>query len=393
MKKLLKALLCGCLLAGCTSAPKETAASASAAAETPVRAMWFSWVEYRDLMQGLDAGQFEEKTVRIVQDMASVGTNEIYLHASAFTDAFYDSSIYPRSTWAADTSYDPLALFLKAAHSAGMKVDAWVNPMRSYTLEEASSQASGQIRQWIQENSEKIRPVDGRWYLNPAYADVRDLIVSIPLEIVRSYDVDGIVLDDYFYPDQTAYNFDSYAWSQKNAEQEISQEDFRRENVNTLIRKMHDALKKENPDLSFGISPAGNLDYDVNTVYADPSAWIKEGTVDYLAPQLYWGFNHPTKPFEDTLKQWEDLTAGTDVKLIPALAAYKCGVTDTWAQDAENEWIDSEDILSRQITMVLEHGNAGYSLYNYKSRFAPDDGVRENVEKEIVNIKSVLGLQ
>ena len=81
------------------------------------------------------------------------------------------------------------------------------------------------------------------------------------------------------------------------------------------------------------------------------------------------------------------------MKLIPALAAYKCGVTDTWAQDAENEWIDSEDILSRQITMVLEHGNAGYSLYNYKSLFAPDDGVRENVEKEIVNIKSVLGLQ
>ena len=246
------------------------------------------------------------------------------------------------------------------------------------------------IRQWISENNERIRQVGDLYYLNPAYGDCRNLICSVIDEILNSYDVDGIHMDDYFYPSGVEKKFDAYAYSLSLRENSgLTLDDFRRNNVNALVKQIYDTIKKHGPSLMYSISPSGNIDNNHQLMYAWPEDWVADRTVDELIPQIYWGFNHPVKPFESTLQDWKNIVGDSGIRLSAGLAAYKVGSVDAGAGDASSEWVDNSDILGRQVQYALSQNCVGAAFYNYGTLFVPSDEIKENVDNEIAHIKSV----
>ena len=398
-KALLAVLLGISTLAGCAGTepaeqPSQTVTESAAAAEEEQKTvgMWFSYLEYRSMCAGMSEEEFQAFTETAVSNMKRLGVNTLYLHAVAFTDAFYDSDIYPRTAILPGIDYDPFAIFTASAKQAGMQVHAWINPMRSVLAEEAGNLPEDFIiRKWIDSNDERVRQNGDRYYLNPAYPEVRQLIVSIAEELAQKYDIDGIHMDDYFYPYGTQKNFDAYIYSLAQKENEgLSLEDFRLNNTDQMVRELHDAVKQINPELEFGISPAGNIDNCIQLLYADPNHWVEQGTVDYLIPQIYWGFLHPIKPYEPTLQEWKAVVEGSDVDLLIGLAAYVIGARQSVSEDeaVNNEWVDNDDMMARQMQVAFDSGCPGVVFFSYSSFFAPDPDTQEIVDNEILHIQN-----
>ena len=397
-RKILCAVSAACVLfsAGCAKNEPEAAAVPS---ETPAEheatiGMWFSYLEYQSLCAGMDEEAFTEFVKEAAANMKSVGVNTLYLHTVAFTDAFYDSEIYPKSAVLDGVEYDPFKIFMDAAKAEDISVHAWVNPMRSVLVSEAGSLPSDSIiRTWIESNDERVRQNGDRYYLNPAYPEVRSLITSVVSELLELYHPDGIHLDDYFYPYGTEKNFDAYIYSRMQEENEnLTLEDFRRNNVDLMVKEIHDTVKAFDQNVEFGISPAGNIDNCINLLYADPHHWVEQGTVDYLIPQIYWGYLHPIKPFEPTFQEWKAITDGSDVRLLVGLAAYVIGLRMNLSEDdtINNEWVDNDDMMARQMETVFSEGGDGTVFFSYSSLFAPDPDTTEIVENEIIHIKNFL---
>ena len=190
--KLLLSILLGIAFSACQAEkPKEPATVETPVSEEPAQktiGMWFSYLEYRSMCRGMSEEEFRSFVDTAVQNMQDLGINALYLHAVAFTDAFYDSDIYPRTAVLGDISYDPFAIFSMRAKDAGMQVHAWINPMRSVTVEEAGSLPEEfVIRKWIESNDERVRQNGDRYYLNPAYPEVRELITSVAKELIEKF--------------------------------------------------------------------------------------------------------------------------------------------------------------------------------------------------------------
>ena len=218
------------------------------------------------------------------------------------------------------------------------------------------------------------------------------MIVNGVKELVQNYDIDAIHFDDYFYP-TTDVVFDSKAYEKSG--KELSLDDWRRNNVNTLIHKVYEAIKAIDENMEFGISPQGNIDINYNKQYADVKYWIEnEGYLDYIMPQVYYGFKNSV-PFAATVEEWADLASQSDVDLYIGLAAYKIGQEDQWAgEEGMDEWIvDGGDLLKRQVEFCRDlQGDSykGFSLYNYGTLFQPEQSVKELVEEEKENLKTIL---
>ena len=222
-------------------------------------------------------------------------------------------------------------------------------------------------------------------YLNPAEQEVRELVINGIREVLQKYDVDGIHFDDYFYP-TTDPEFDmaSYEKYKSGAENPLELSDWRRSNVNALISACYTAVKYYDKDILFTVSPMASVEKNYNELYADVSAWAKNGCVDCIIPQLYFGFDYPEPEFrfENLIKKWIELAAENDgVELKIGLAPYKIG-TDS-EQDRE-EWNESADIIARQARKCRESGGvSGYVLFSYSSLFS-SNGLnvkqRENLE-------------
>ena len=201
--------------------------------------------------------------------------------------------------------------------------------------------------EWLSTNHVKVIKNKGIFY-NPASDEVKKLIINGVEEIVKKYEVDGILLDDYFYPDDTI-DLEDY----KRVENTISIADFRLSQVNELISGIYQAIKNVKSDILFGISPDGNIENNYNSHYADVKKWLAEdGYIDYIMPQIYYGFQHDTKPFIKTINEWQNLIHN-DAKLMVALSLYKAGKPDTYAGSAKNEWIDSNNIIKKQDGSVM----------------------------------------
>ena len=396
---LLAAVLLFCT--GCKKPQGTEAISASALPEnTPekidtVYGVWFSYLEYRSLCQGMSEEEFSAFCDHAIEEMQGLGLNRLYLHAIAFTDAFYDSKIYPRTAVLPGIEYDPFAIFSKKAKAAGIGVEAWINPMRSVTPEEiASLPEDFIIRKWVEDNDERVRQSGDRYYLNPAYPEVRALIVSAAEELIDLYDIDGIHMDDYFYPYDTKRNFDAYVYSLAQEENpDLSLEDFRMNNVDLMVKELYEAVKKKNPKLYFDISPAGNIDNCITLLYANPYHWCDMHIVDYLIPQIYWGFLHPVKPFEPTLQEWKNVAGDSGVGILPGLAAYNIGLRFSLSEDEEvnREWENSDDIMARQTSVSLAEGCPGVVYFSWSSFFQPDEATAEIVNRETEHLREVIG--
>ncbi len=373
MKRLV-ILLIACVLL-CSSGCKKEETDVTDVEETI--AMWISFLEYQENELPLES--FVETTVTNCKEL---GVNTLYVHTSAFTDAFYESKIYDQNE--AIVGNDPFAMFVKEGHKQGLKVYAWVNPLRSVEVEkietlDITKSGSKQLMEWAKTNDERLRQVNGRYYLNPAYQEVVDLVKEVVLEQIHAYKIDGVILDDYFYPDGVDQRFDAYVYSKVLKENEaLERSAFRIQATNHLVDELHQTCKQEG--LPFGISCSGNIQNNLELLFADPYAWCENKYVDFLAPQIYWGYQHPIKPFKETFEEWAVIAK--DIPLMPALAAYKCGVEDVYAKDGKDEWIDHSNMLAMQTKTCLDHNGRGVSYFRYHSMYQPSSGVDMSNEIE-----------
>ncbi len=328
---------------------------------TEQNGMWLPYMGFENYMYGKRSEEFRSAAREILEKAKESGVNTVYFHVRPNGDSYYDSEIFPRGVYF-DGDYDPLAIMTETAHSMGISLHAWINPLRLQT-EEQMNELDGDfiVKKWVDEGSPNVRLIDGRWYLNPAYDEVIDLVSEGVDEILAKYRVDGIHIDDYFYP-TSAPEFDSEAF-EASGESDLSA--WRRNNVNRLVRAIYDNVKKHGGRLKFGISPQGNIDTDVEKLYADVELWCREGGyADYIVPQIYYGFRNEACPFEPTLRRWEELCSDSDISLIIGLAGYKVGEKDQWAgKSGENEWIEDPDVLKKQIELVEESSADGYAIY------------------------------
>lgn len=347
--------------------------------------MWISYLEYDRIMKNADEASFTSSLGECFDNIAALGCNTVYFQVRAYGDAYYDSSLFPKGDRLTG-DYDPLKIAVKLAHDRGLSIHAWINPMRLMT----DSQMSGLgtdcvIGKWYNDSSKKgtyIVESSGRWYLSPAYSDTISLICDGIREILTGYDVDGIQIDDYFYP-TTDESFDREAYSASGTALALS--DWRRETVTKMVKQLYLTVHGANPTAVFGISPQGNMSSDFDTLYADIYTWCgSSGYCDYICPQIYYGFENSTLPYAETVDSWAKLT-GDNISLVIGLAAYKSGTEDTYAGHGKNEWLNSSDILSRQRDLT-EIYSAGYAFFRYDSLFEPAQSVSAHVNKELENL-------
>lgn len=359
----------------------------SAPEETSVRAVWIPVMHYADWMTGRSEEAFRRKVREVFAQCRDLGLNTVFLHVRAYADAYYCSSLFPTGAYLTG-DYDPLEIMTEEAHDAGLSIHAWINPLRCQTPEQlAALDKTYPLRQWYEDdilNGTRIVRVDGRYWLNPAYEEVRQLVCDGVSEILEQYAVEGIHIDDYFYPTQDAA-FDAEAFAESGYG-ELGE--FRRASCNALVQALYDTVKAHDPNCIFSISPQGNLDADRETLYADAALWYsEEGYCDWMIPQLYYGFENQTCPFVQTLAQWQALPDAAE--LIVGLAAYKIGNEDVWAGSGSLEWVNDPEVLSRETELVLDQG-LGISYYSFDTLFSPDAHEADMVGAERERIRSLL---
>lgn len=348
-----------------------------------MKAMWISYLEYGSGAK--TEAQFTKKINTMFDNCVSYGMNTVIVQVRPFSDAMYESAYFPWSKYASgtlgnDPGYDPLQIMVELAHQKGLKIQAWVNPYRITlgSTNVASLPAGHPAKKWRNNSSETVKrrvlSYGGNLYYNPSSASVRTLIVDGVKEIVQNYDVDGIHFDDYFYPNLgTDYktNFDApeYNTYVENCEAKGTTPktivQWRRSNVNTLVKKVYAAVKEIDPNVEFGISPAGNINnlLSSSAYYVNVKTWMaNSGYVDYICPQIYWSFQNSTCPYAATVDKWAALKTSDSVKLYIGIAVYRAG------SDVEKEWANSDDVLKRQI----EYGRgvssvSGFAFYRYDS--------------------------
>lgn len=324
--------------------------------------IWYPYMDYADYMQGKSAEEFRSSVREKFTQAQAQSINTVYVHIHPCGDAYYNSEIFPRGAYL-DGDYDPLQIMIEEAHELGLSVHGWINPLRCQTVEQMKALPDDFIvKQWAETRmGSTVNIVGDRYYLNPAYDEVIDLICREIDEIVRNYNVDGIHIDDYFYP-TTSPDFDRSAF-EVSGSTDLSA--WRLENCSRLVHAMYESVKRADSDILFGISPQGNINADYSSQYADVRLWCScAGYCDYIIPQIYFGFENETCPFSETLAQWEDIVTREEISLIIGLAAYKLGSEDKWAGAAgELEWIEDPDIITKQIEAVANSSADGYALY------------------------------
>lgn len=354
------------------------------------RYVFISYIDY-SYLKGKDENILKEEINKMVLNIKENKFNGIILQVRAFSDAIYYSKIFSPSLYIVNNENDKLKLdmldyFIKLSHENNIKLIAWINPYRIRSNNDISSISGNNIvNKYLNTSSVEIK---NGIYFNPAKDEVLDLIIKGVLEIVKNYDVDGILYDDYFYPSKTC-DLNDYKLYKLNGGLK-SLEDFRRDNINKLIRKTYEKIKEVNSDVLFGISPSGNMNNNYNTEYLDINYLIENKIVDFIMPQIYYGFDNTNLPFVNTVNSWSNLVKDTNIKFYVALALYKSGLEDKYAKTGINEWINNNDIISKQIIVSRNTYNyEGFSIFRYDYLFNSKKDNKQLLD-EVFYVKKLL---
>lgn len=324
---------------------------------TQIHGVWVSTVSNIDYPSkpGISAEQLRAEADAFLDRAVELRLNLIVLQVRPMGDAYYQSDIYPQSSFisgeqgkAPDENFDALAYWVEGAHKRGLQLHAWVNPYRvtvgKKKLEDLAENNPARMHpEWTFQHGDRI-------YLNPGLPEVRQLVVDGMVEIVKKYDVDGIHIDDYFYPERNLTEdeetFKQYGQDFDNIE------DWRRYNVDLLIQAAGEAIHKARANVVWGVSPAGiwanknsnplgsetrgNQCY--YNLYADVRGWIKKEWIDYVVPQIYWHIGLNIADFSILTDWWSDVVKDTNVKLYIGMAPYRVdpkSKTEAWRDCSE----------------------------------------------------------
>ncbi len=361
-----------------------------------VKGVWISYIELSEILTGQSRDSFRKNISAVFDNCVDLGINTVYVHVRSHSDSYYRSELFPWSkyvtgTLGSDPGFDPLEIMINEAHSRGLSFQAWINPLRGCSTSQLSSYGSYPVYSYATGTGtagKYVVDVNGTYYLNPAYDEVTELIAAGASEIVANYDVDGLHIDDYFYPTTDA-SFDSSAYS---ASGYSSLSDFRFANCDRMVSELYTAVKSANPTAVFSVSVQGRIDNNYNQLYADVRKWCTNpGYLDVIIPQIYYGFENSAAPYQATLDEWEQLAQKGGIPLVAGLSVSKIGIEDTWAGSGKYEWINNNDIISRQLSAAKKCSSyGGFALYSYRSIFSPDSTVGSAVNKEITALKDII---
>ena len=381
--------------------PKTTTANISAgvseeiaspeASQKQIYAVWLTYSEIGSLVKGKSEAEYRKSIEDVFKNLKENRINTVFYQCRAFCDSFYKSDIFPVSKYIASDSkkiaYDPFEIVLEKAEEYEIAVHCWVNPYRvSYDSDIKNLPSDSPARKLYNEDKNSLIICEKGFFLNPAKAESRQLVLSGIKELLGKYKISGIHFDDYFYPEADKINDNSLYEEYKKQGGTFSKNEWRRENVSALVSGVYSLVKSVDNNMIFSISPGADIEKCKNVFYADVEKWCREeGFVDYIIPQIYFGFENENMPFEETMKTWETLASKAKVKLVCGLAGYKCGNVDENAGTGKNEWNENVNILSRQYEQLLKNPVwQGFSLFSYSYCFG--DNVNEISKKEIKNL-------
>ena len=266
---------------------------------------------------GLDAAAAQAELLDIIETCEAINLNAIVFQVRPESDAVYASELEPWSrylsgTQGGDPGFDPLSFLITEAHARNIEVHAWLNPYRA-----AASAASALAQPHIAlQQPDHAHVYSGALWMDPGALAVREHVVDVVIDLVDRYALDGVHLDDYFYPYPDGSDFpDDLSWQgYLDGGGALALDDWRRDNVNGLVEELHDAIALADPDVRFGIAPfgiyrpgipEGIVGFDPYAqLYADAALWLEQGWVDYLAPQLYWPTTYTQQDYEVLLDWW-----------------------------------------------------------------------------------------
>lgn len=368
------------------------ALSSKATADTPEsdEEMRGVWVSYMELSMENESSKtqkaFEDKFTEIAQKCRESGFNTLIVQVRPFCDALYKSSYFPWShiltgTQGVNPQYDALQIMCDICKENNLKIHAWINPYRVSSNETPSKLSDN--NPYIK-NPEIAIKTDNGIFLDPSNETAQQLISDGVKEIAENYDVDGIQFDDYFYPtEDESFDKKQYqAYIEKyGKENSMSLDNWRMQNVNTLICKVYRTIKSVDLSVEFGISPQGNIGNN-DGLYADVKSWCTcKGFADYICPQIYFSLENPALTFEDCLDSWTSLDFDENVKLYVGLGGYKAGN----GEYDEETWLLSDSILADEYDILCNNKSVrGFMLYSYSC--VEDD----TAKKEINNLINAL---
>ena len=302
----------------------------SSGVKREVRSVWMATVWALDWPSSTSSTTAQKnEMVKYLDVLQKNNFNAVYFQVRTMSDAFYKSSYEPWSSYLTgtrgkDPGWDPLAFVVEECHKRGMECHAWVNPYRFSTgsnwstAQDQALKSAGMLLAYTKSDGKTTT------ILNPGLESVRKRIVDVCKEIISNYDVDGLVFDDYFYPEGipvTSSAGDYDLWQKSGASMTFG--DWRRNNENQMVADVYKMVQQQKPYVRFGISPAGAActsaavaakhgidrcpvasDWQYDGIFSDPVAWLEAGTIDYISPQLYWKTNHKTNPFGPMTKWW-----------------------------------------------------------------------------------------
>lgn len=356
-------LLCSCSKGEAQNNSEPENEIDNAVSELKVSAVWLSCYELKSMFELNDEQVFLKKAQTVIDNCVSNGINTLFLHVRPFCDSIYPSDVFSWSEYALDKNgqppeYDPLAVFISAAHEKGVELHAWLNPYRiSYKADFEPGEDIADFSVSCDEGA----------FLQPSSIKSQKLVLDGIREILENYDVDGIHIDDYFYPvKDKSFDADEYK-AFRDAGGRMSLSDWRRNNVNSLVSAIYSLVHAVKPDAVFSISPTADIAKNKFTYYADIALWCETpGYADWIIPQIYFGFEHQTNPFSKIVAEWEQLLKDSHAKLICGLAAYKQNSKDDAAGNASNEWIENKELISQQIDYLKSRSSwSGYALFSY----------------------------
>ena len=347
------------------------------------------WISYTELSMkdenGGDEDSFRDKITEMFDNCARLGINTVFAQVRPFCDAMYPSEIFPWSAYLTGYQgdpvyYDPLEIMVEEAHERGLGLHAWINPFRvSFDTDTDKLSEKNPAKKLLSDEKTKDRVVtaDGGLYLCPASTENHKLIIDGVREIIRNYEVDGIHIDDYFYPSTDIGVDKTYYDEYKKNGGALFYDKWRLDVISSFVSQMYTAVKNERNDCIFSISPAGNINNNYEEEYADVERWCSEkGYCDWMIPQIYYGFENEALPFDKACKSWSELDKSDDVRMIYGIPAYKVNGED-------EEFKAGGGIIEKQISVAKATDNyGGVAFFSYSSLVDPD------CNREFKNIKS-----
>jgi uncharacterized lipoprotein YddW (UPF0748 family) len=353
-----------------------------------MRGAWVATVFNLDFPSrpGLSAETQKAQIIRILDVARAARLNALMVQVRPECDALYESKLEPWSRFltgaqGASPGYDPLAFFIAEGRKRGIGIHAWINPYRAAT--HASDDRSS--KHVVKRLAGSVRRLKSMLWLDPGSPEVQEFVVNVVKDIVSRYPVAGVHLDDYFYPYPETYSGsfpDAATYARYQAKGgKLSKADWRRNNVNTMVHRLSQVVRAR-PGCQFGISPFGiytkgqpadvraGLD-QLNELYSDPVAWLQQGWVDYLAPQLYWKDGGP-QSFTALLRWWRNPGVNTrGIPIYPGIDLERLG-SDGWPASEIAHQMEVEK------TVDPRHGG-GFLLWNFSPLLKDTKGIREVV--------------